>query len=181
MALVVEDGTGKSDAEAYISVADASAHLASRGFVLWATMSDAEKEQALRRATDYMLQVYRLRWAGVRASTTQALDWPREWVPIKDWDGLTVNGQPLQTQGYYASNVVPAEVQRANADLAYKAAGGELTPTLGPRIIRERIDVLETEYDRNSTQWPIYKAIDDTLAVFFRTVGSGINRPVVRV
>jgi hypothetical protein len=181
MALEVEDGTGKANAEAYTSVAEADSHLALRGFSLWSTMSTAEKEQAIRRATDYMVQVYRLRWAGVRATLEQALDWPRAWVPIKDWAGLTNDGTPLVTQGYYASNEIPAELKRASADLAYKAAAGELTPTLGRRTVREKVDVIEVEYDRNGVQYPVYKAIDDALSAFFKTVGSGINRPVVRV
>jgi len=70
---------------------------------------------------------------------------------------------------------------RANIDLAYKAAGGELTPTIERRTVREKVDVIEVEYDRNSPQFPVYKAIDDTLAVFFKTIGTGLNRPVVRV
>lgn len=175
MALEVEDGTGKADAESYATVADADARLAARGFALWATMSTAEKEQALRRATDYMTQVYRDRWAGVRVTTTQALDWPRAYVPRRDasaaYDDL-----------YYPADEVPAEVIAACVDLAYKGAGGPLTPTaLGRKTVREKVDVIEVEYDKNAPQYPVYKDIDDTLRALFRVIGSGVNRAVVRV
>jgi hypothetical protein len=182
MAIVVEDGTGLANAESYLSVADADTHFANRGFALWASeMSTAEKEQALRRSADYMLQVYRLRWAGTRVLTTQALDWPRAWVPRQDWlfyQGSTPN--PL-SDAYYPANAVPAEVKRAQADLAYKAAGGELTPTLGRRTTREKVDVIEVEYSDSAPQWPVYKAIDDALRIFFKASASGVNRALVRV
>ncbi|HWH74773.1 MAG TPA: DnaT-like ssDNA-binding protein, partial [Methylibium sp.] len=89
MALEVEDGTAKSDAESYVSVAEASAYHSLRGNTLWATMSEGEMEAALRRATDYLVQTYRDQWAGYRATTTQALDWPREEVQIKDAPALS--------------------------------------------------------------------------------------------
>lgn len=181
MALTVEDGTGLANADAYISTADADTHFSDRGFTLWATMSTNEKEQAIRRATDYMGQVFRLRWAGNRVSTTQALDWPRAWVPRTDY-GYTSGGQAISSSDfYYPADAVPAEVVRACADLAYKAAGGELTPTLTRRTVREKVDVIEVEYDRAAPQWPVYKAIEDTLRPFFKAISSGVNRPVVRV
>lgn len=44
MALEVEDGSGKANADSYISVADADAYFAARGITLWATMQEVEKE-----------------------------------------------------------------------------------------------------------------------------------------
>ena len=75
MALIVEDGTGLSTSEAYISVADASTYFTARGNTTWAAIStDDLREAYLRQATEYMTQVYRSRWEGVRYSETQALD-----------------------------------------------------------------------------------------------------------
>ena len=67
MAIVVEDGTGKSTAESYISVADASTYHTARGNTAWAALTtDALREAALRKATDFMRQVYRSRWQGYK-------------------------------------------------------------------------------------------------------------------
>ena len=52
MSLVVEDGTGKADAESYISVADADTYHSNRGNTDWAALTTTEKEQLLRGATD---------------------------------------------------------------------------------------------------------------------------------
>jgi hypothetical protein len=51
VSLIVEDGTGLATAESYISVADADTRQAALGITNWATLSTAEKEQALRRST----------------------------------------------------------------------------------------------------------------------------------
>jgi hypothetical protein len=166
MALEVEDGTGKADAESYISVADASAYHEARGNTAWAGLaSDTEREQMLRRATDFMTATYRERWAGYRVSTTQALDWPRYEVPIKD---VTVGGQ---FPAYYASDEVPVAVQRACAELALRAIDGDLAPDLDAPVIREKVGPIETEYAVGARQSTVFRAIEGMLAPFFATSG----------
>lgn len=54
MALIVEDGTGLADAESYLSVADADTYHADRNNEAWQDYSTAEKEAALRKATQYI-------------------------------------------------------------------------------------------------------------------------------
>lgn len=155
MALEVEDGTGKANAESYVSVADADARMAALGLTNWTTLTTAEKEQALRRAAQYMLQSYRDRWQGYRTSTTQALDWPRAWVIV---DRYT----------YIDNDVVPADVAAANADLAFKAAYGDLNADLARGVVREKVGPIETEYDRASPQSVRYRAIDMLLAPYLK-------------
>lgn len=172
MALVVETGTGSATAESYISVADASTYHTNRGNSAWAALaSDTVREQSLRKATDYMEQVYRLRWLGYRVTITQALSWPRDEVQRLD---LTL----LNQYSYYENNVVPPEVKNACAELALKAASGELLPDLGQGVIRKKVDVLEVEYDKYSPQSKRYTAIDRLLAPFLS--GSSVSRTVVR-
>lgn len=150
MALIVEDGTGKPDAESYISVSDATAYHAARGNAAWAALaSDEVREQCLRKATEYMLQMYRSRWQGVRLLPTQALDWPRSGVSV---DCYAV-----------ASDIVPAEVQRACAELALKSSSATLYEDESRGVLREKIGPIETEYDPYSPQAIQYKAIDATL------------------
>lgn len=168
MALVVETGTGLIDAESYCSVSFADTHLGNYGYTLWATMTTTEKEQALRRATHYMLQVYRLKWAGSRMKEDQALDWPRYDVPRKDIANY---------YGVYASvypfDEVPNEVQQACAKMAYKAAAGDLSPDIGQQKTRVKVGPIETEYLPGSVQYVRYREIDNLLAPFMRH-GSGM-------
>lgn len=169
MTLTVEDGTGKADAESYISVADASTYHANRGNTTWATMSTTEMEQALRRATDYLGQAYRNRWAGYRTVSTQALDWPR-WGVLRD-DGFI--------NSYYADNAVPTEVKNACAEMAWKAASGELAPDIEQRTKSEKVGPLAVEYADYGPQYTQYRAIDNLLAPLLKSTG-GAFRQVVR-
>ncbi len=179
MSLNVETGTGSATSESYISVTDASTYHANRGNSTWALLTTAQMEEALRRATDYMVQTYRRKWKGTRVTSTQALDWPRVFVIREDFysTGLTI---PDVSTGefYYPSDEVPTEVKNACAELALKAASGELLPDLGQGVVREKVDVLEVEYDKYSSQTPRYTAIDRLLAPFLS--GSSVSRTVVR-
>jgi hypothetical protein len=50
------------NAESYVSVADADTYHANRGNASWAALTTTQKEQALRKATDYMVGAYQSRW-----------------------------------------------------------------------------------------------------------------------
>lgn len=112
MSLIMEDGTGVAGANAYISVADADAHHATRGITLWATLSTAEKEQAIIRGADYIEGVYGSRFKGLRVAFDQAMSWPRNGVQLDCY--------------LYPSNEVPNAIVKANAEIAFRAASGEL-------------------------------------------------------
>ena len=161
MSLIVEDGTGKTNAESYISAADATTYHANRGNAAWAALaSDTIREQLLRQATDYMLEVYRLRWSGNRATTVQALDWPRFNVPMRD--GPSASGG-LWTS-YYPLNTVPPAVINACAELALRAASGPLIPDLTQAVKSEKVGALEIVYQDYSTATKTYRAIDNLLS-----------------
>jgi hypothetical protein len=166
MSLIVEDGSGLSTAESYISVADATARHAALGNDTWATITTTEMEQALRRATLYMLQTYRNVWVGNRLTSTQALDWPRYGVAI---DGFAL-----------ASNVIPAEVGHACADLALKAAAADLSPDIkagGGVVNRVKAGSVEVAFQVDGTTTKTYRAIDGLLGPLlgFRSRYSGAS------
>jgi hypothetical protein len=171
--LVVEDGTGLADADSYISLDDADTYHAGRSSAAdWAGLSDPEKEAALRDATDYMVQAYRLDWKGTRLTTTQALDWPRAEVERADYAFSPGNGlTTISGDYYYPSDEVPIEVQRACASLALKASAGELLPDLGQRVKREKVGPIDTEYADWGSESPRYPAIDGLLAPFLTNTG----------
>lgn len=164
--LIVEDGTARADAESYISAADATTYHAARGNTAWTALSLSAKEQALRKATDYMVQVYSLQWAGIRHTTTQALDWPRDNVLVLSM------GASFGTI-YYPNNIVPVEVQRACAELALRSLTAELAPDVGRQVVRQKIDVIDTEYSTYAQPFTRYRAVDNTLAKFFGGSSAG--------
>lgn len=162
---IVEDGTGKSDAVSYVSLDYAADYFAHRGIVAWSILTNGERKAALVKATDYMVQAYRDRWDGYRLTNTQSLDWPRNSV---EYEGH-----------YYPSDEVPTEVKNACCELALKATSGELLPDLTQGVVREKVDVLEVEYDKYSPQYVRYRAVDSMLSVFL--AGSPNSKKVIRV
>ncbi len=168
MALETETGSASATAESYCSVSAADAHHAARGITNWATLSTAEKEQALRRATDYMQQVYGPLWAGLRATSTQALDWPRSGVQ-----------RPEIYMGFWAPTEIPPAVVRGCAELALRAAAGELLGDQGREVVEQTVGPITTKYAQGSAQSKRYAAVDALLApMMLAPRGAGVMRIV---
>ena len=169
MALVVEDGSIVAGAESFVTVAAASTYHSNRGNTAWAALaSDAVREQCLRKATDYMEQMYRSRWKGFRVSSLQVLSWPRADVEL-------VDGPYRNT---VANNIVPDEVKNACSELALKAATAELAPDLTQAVLSETVGPISTSYDKGSPEFTRYRAIDAMLALYL--TGSSLNSKLVR-
>jgi hypothetical protein len=159
MSLNVETGSGANNSESYASVADADAYLAARGQTNWASVATGDKEAALRRATDYMQSTYSGSWRGYRVYTTQALDWPRHLVPIKDYQTGCV--------AYYDPAVIPVAVKNACIELALRAAAGDLAPDLGPQEKSVKVGPIEQVFADGARQTPAYQAVNKMLSAFF--------------
>lgn len=138
--LVVEDGTGLSTANVYISLADATEYHRIRGNILWEQSSENNKCVSLIRATQYLDT--RWAWLDVRAYTDQTLSFPRD--DIYDIDGNDV------------SESVPIEISNACCEYALVALGTggtmvDLSPTpdqtVGTKVTlqRDKVGTLETE------------------------------------
>ena len=110
MALIVEDGTGLSTAESYISVADADTYIAAyRGAnATWDAAADATKEVAARQATKYLDGTNA--WKGQKEFSTQALGWPR--VYAYDETGTAYDG-------------IPTALEQATAEVMFLIVTGE--------------------------------------------------------
>lgn len=163
--MITETGTGNSASESLCSVVDALAYNAARGNYTWSTLTTDQQEQSLIRATDYMESVYSQRWAGTRTTSVQALSWPRY--------NVFVNGFVV------LSSSVPKPVINACAELALRAAAGELLSDLTQQKTRTKVDVIEVEYDKYSPQSTQYLAITAMLAPYFES-GSGVEVKVIR-
>ena len=127
MALEVEDGTAKVNAESFASVDEFTTHHTLRGNTYTAT--DSAIEAALRKATDFMEARWSTSWVGSRSTVTQALSWPRDGAYYPD------DGRPALD--------VPIEIKRACVEYALRALTNELAPdleyttTLGPVVETE--------------------------------------------
>lgn len=108
---IVEDGTGKSDANAYITEAFADQywedHDDSAFTTTWTTMSQAEKEMAIRMATQYLDTVYKDRWKGVKKLSSQLRDWPRS--SVRDSNEYII-----------ANDSIPIQIANATAEAAIR-------------------------------------------------------------
>lgn len=151
MAFVVENGSGLSNANSFASVAHANGYASTRALTAW-TGTDAQKEAALVRATDYMEATYRQSWLGYRASQTQALSWPRT--------NVEVDLYPLD------ANIVPVPVINACIELAIRALTENLLDDLGQRVKREKVDVLEVEYADGSDAVKRFAMVSRMLSPF---------------
>lgn len=76
MAFVVEDGTGKSDANSYASVAQADAYFFDRMITGWSGTT-TEKQAYLIKATDYIDTRFGRKFISSKSSETQSLEFPR--------------------------------------------------------------------------------------------------------
>jgi hypothetical protein len=160
MALIVEDGSGKPDAESYVSVSDCASYAVARGLTFPGT-PEAEAEAALRRGTAWLDGAYRGSFPGRRKKgRAQALEWPR----VDAWDN-TCPPEPI------ADDEIPVEIVHASCEAGIRelAAPGSLTPDVTPGKIKKSAKVgdIAVEYAIGAgtaqDQRPIVSIIDDIL------------------
>lgn len=150
MSIIVEDGTGLSTAVAYVAVADADAYHTAMGNTAW-TGTDAAKEIALRRATQYLDNRYTYR--GTRLTSTQALEWPRVGYEL-GW----------RTEAWPVPNL-----KAACCELALRALTAALqTDVKADQLIEQTIDVITQKWASKSGQMR-YPVVDSLLSRY--TVG----------
>lgn len=149
MALVVEDGTGISNANAYVSVAEADAYFLARNNTAWAARTTADKEKSILYATSFLDGQFF--WYGHISKSDQALGWPR--ILVYDQEGRSL-----------PSNSVPQRVKDSTCELALEALDKPLSPSLarGGAIKRQKVSSLEIEYfERASSErtFPIVRQV----------------------
>lgn len=116
MAFTVEDGTGLTDSNAYVSVEFVDGYHSDRGNTKW-TGSTGLKQSAIIRATEYIDKRFGRKFRGFRDHREQALEWPR-------LDAYSDAGYD-----YTGIDAVPRALQKATAEYALRALLlGELAP-----------------------------------------------------
>ncbi len=136
MAIVVEDGTLVTDANAYITVQFFRDWHSARGIAAAATNSgsytDALIEAAIVKATDYVDKRFGVKFVGVLRDREQSLMWPRS-------DAWTNQGDYINT------DAVPKELKRGVVEYALIALKLiDLLPVPAPSFNPVDLDTGET-------------------------------------
>lgn len=154
---IVEDGTGKPDANSYQTVEGHKAYCSDRGI---AVPDDATIEKNLIKATDYLVATYRGAWLGDRTSATQSTDWPRSGFNLPlEFDGLTV----------------PREVKEAASELAIIVETTPLMPNVTSRTKkRVKVGPIDIEYDGDGAIQPMFVAASLKLVPFLSSFSSAM-------
>lgn len=134
MTLTVEDGSGVAGANSYNTVQQIKDYASARGESLPST--DAEIEALAIQATDYMEQ-FRFDYQGDIVDPLQALSFPRNGVEIDGYE--------------YPSTLLPSQLAKAHAQATIEAYTSELIPNPSQSVKKEKVDVLEVEYQDSST------------------------------
>lgn len=154
MPLIVEDGTGRSDADSYVALVYAAAYHTAMGNPAWSAADPAVQESALRRATQYLDTRYR--FAGEQLTTAQALAWPRDVAP---W--------PVK------------RVMDACCELALRALSGPLySDQDASAVTRETVGPITVEYANPQDGGQVrFAVVDDML----RSLTAGGGRMSLRI
>ena len=148
MALIVEDGTGVSGANAYISRADFLTYHAERNNAGAAALATTVIDAAILYATEYLDSKYQ--WRGKIVSEDQYLGLPTEGG--YDDQGREISG-------------LPDKVPNACAEVAYIHSQTPLTASLGPRVVENEVvgAVRQRFSDQNGNEGTRYPFIDRLL------------------
>jgi hypothetical protein len=180
--LVEEDGTGLSNANAYVDRGEVDTYQENRGRTDWAALANAVKDAAIIRATQYVDMIYGARFIGTKGSETQALEWPRE--------------EAYDVYGNEQAEVVPAKLKEAICELAlYAYRVGELLPRPPNQITetlagvtagtstgyvkkeRKRVGPIEKEVEyMTASGTPGYPSIDKILRSLLNDGNGGVYR-----
>ena len=156
MSLIVEDGTGKNNADAYVALAECDAYHVNLGNSDWEIDEEdsanvAKRENAIKKATAFIDMRYGGRFKGVRSTAEQALLFPRYGISDND--------------GYVLENV-PTAVKRATCEAALKLfLGTDLMPDLdrGGKVISETVGPISTTYSSGAPAGTKYEMIENLL------------------
>jgi len=150
LVLIKENGSGRADANSYASVAEGDAyHKGHLYATAWTAATTENKEKALVFATRLVDAEFRFK--GVKASNTQALQWPR--AECRDPDG----------DDDLASDAVPTAVVQATCEMARELLIKDRTAAhAGEGLKYQNVGSTQTGYDKTDTP-PVISRIAQAL------------------
>jgi hypothetical protein len=171
MALIVEDGSIVENADSYVEVADADTYHTNMGNSAWTNASTAQKEAALRKATQYIDTKYEGRWKGMRVFPAQPLMWPRNYV--LQYEESSSIGY-AQTPVYVNSDEIPKCLRDAVCEAALRSLSKALDPDLdrGGHLSQVVVGPIQTTYERGASVNTRYQAVERLLRSLLKGGGS---------
>lgn len=129
MTLIIETGTGKADAQSYITAIEMTAYAAARGITI-----DGDVSVLLLRGMTYMQT---LDYIGSKNTKEQALQWPRLNVYIDTFVVTTTE--------------IPQLLKDLQAEVSIAIGNGnDPLATVERGVKKEKVDVIEIEYQDNA-------------------------------
>lgn len=135
--VVVEDGTVVTDANSYVSVAEATDYLAANIHVGadWTSLSADDKAALVVWATRYLDN--RAVWFGTKTDNTSSLRWPR--TGVRDVDNILIG-----------ANTIPNQLKMATIEMArYLIAEDRSIERGSDGLMRLKVDVIQLQFDQN--------------------------------
>jgi hypothetical protein len=151
--VVVEDGTGVANANSYVSLTELKDYFA---VVPDAAAFLAQTDDVLSQYAVWATRVLdqKTLWQGYRATTTQALEWPRNYVTDKYGNAV-------------AADSVPAQVKAVTCELARWLKDNDPADGQDVQSLKQiTVDVVDIVFQDQTTQtsWPtIFNQIIDGL------------------
>lgn len=151
--LVIENGTGMTDAESYVDVAYVDAYFLKRGSTEWDAVTN--KEAQIIKAMDYFESSYSFK--GEKLNENQALSFPR-----------LINGVVEY----------PTRIKNSICELALKSSTATLLEDTSKSVLSEKLGELEISYDPNSKDGINYEFVFNLIAPWLSS--SGFSSSIVR-
>jgi hypothetical protein len=144
VALIVEDGTAKADAQTYVSTAEVTAYAS-----LYGLSATGLTEGHIMQAMRYIEGAYFGRWVGVKYSEAQALQWPRSFAERQD--GWSIY-----------QNEIPKELKDAVSALAIRAINSDLNPdiTRNSAAIEEEVGPIRVKYANYAPVVTVFRDVE---------------------
>jgi len=157
--IVVEDGTGLTNSNSYISEADFSTYATDRGVTISGTPA-----ALLIQAMDYIEQQI---FKGYKNTEAQALQWPR--------GNVTIDGYYIDT------DEIPLLLKDALCEVAIGVDGGN-NPLAdeGRATKKEKVGDIEVEYMDGARNTTYLKAAESKLTKLLKAGSMGISARVIR-
>lgn len=174
MPVTIVETVGGASSNAFVTLVELTSYMDGR---LNASAFDSATTDTKNRAiVEATRELSSRQWKGTRASDTQALAWPRQWVENPDAATAT---------SYYDTDEIPQRVKDATMELAFQFINAGTTDLAAmdglAGVVSKTVDVLSTTYavgqrPQGLRRFPrVWSLIAPLLAN-----GIGVTVPVVR-
>lgn len=151
---------GASDANSYCTKAEGDAYHETHLYAsVWTAATDQKKETALIMATRILDE--QMDWAGLMASTTQALRWPRSGALDRD------------RQQFFDPATIPTFLKNATAELARQLMTEDRTKERSVGISSVTADTVEVVFDKTDVKPVLPPAVRAMVQAYGTLQGPG--------